>query len=348
MEIVDDCCFSGNTFKCCGQFGQSKLYQCEQFNFHPRAIEILCKSDKLQFKSSDILLTMFPKSGSTWLSECIYLIVNQYQYELASKQSIEYRFPQIDSPTHDVFDLIVEQGQLLASNDNHEQCRMIKSSVPASLLVERRLMSTNTNSGNNNNNSKNKLSITTPSQVKPRVVSIFRNPRDVLVSFYHHCKTVKHYDIDLTFDSFYESFVTGNVPCGPIWLMYNEMYQYYCDNRDTTLIIKYEDMKRNLSKQINVLCLFLKKSPPKTDDDWSQLMEHLSVDRMRNNKTINRHDWTQLGLRNKDGFEFVRKGQVNDWKNYFNLEQSQRFDREITAKLMEPLQQMYPPCIVTD
>lgn len=299
-----------------GQFGNSILYRWAHFNFHPRAYEILAKIDRLKFREDDIILTMFPKSGSTWLSECIYLIVNQYQYEVASKESIEYRFPQIDSPSHDVFDLILEQY------NNTNQRRMIKSSVPPNLLIDRA----------------DRKQVRT---VRPKVISILRNPRDVLVSFYHHCKTVKHYDIGFNFDEFYETFVTGRVPCGPIWLMYNEMLKYHQENQRTSLLIYYEDMKQDLRRQIKRICEFLGKSEPANEDGWSQLIDHLSVDRMRQNRTINRHDWDQLGLRNVNGFEFVRKGQVNDWKNFFSEQQSIRFDREVTDKLMPELKLRY-------
>lgn len=309
--------------KVTGKFGTSLLYQYKQFNFHPRAFEVLSKIDQLKYREDDVVLSMFPKSGSTWLSECIYLVVHQYQYELASKESIELRFPQIDSPSHDVFDLILEQY----SHPN--QRRLIKASIPPSLMVD--------------HGAQTELAGETTPKVRPKVISIFRNPRDVLVSFYHHCKTVKHYDIEFSFDEFFDTFVAGKVPCGPIWLMFNEMYKYHCENPRSSLMILYEDMKRDLTKQIKRICCFLEKPEPATDDQWYQLLDHLSVERMRQNRTINRHDWTQLGLINPNGFEFVRKGQVNDWKNFFSEQQSILFDQEITDRLVPELSQIYGP-----
>jgi len=305
--------------KVTGKFGSSLLYAYGQFNFHPRAYEVLMNIDKLKYRSDDVILTMFPKSGSTWLSECIYLIVNGYKYELASKDSIEYRFPQIDSPSHDVFNLILERFY------NVNQRRLIKASIPPTLLVDKPNL------------------IEVKQHAIPKVISIFRNPRDVLVSFYHHCKTVKHYDIQFTFDEFFDTFVSGKIPCGPIWLMYNETYKYHKENPKTTLTIFYEDMKRDLRSQIKRICEFLDMQEPVGEEGWSRLLDHLSVERMRQNRTINRHDWTQLGLINTNGFEFVRKGQVNDWKNFFTEEQSLLFDREITANLTPKLRQVYGP-----
>lgn len=302
-----------------GKFGTSLLYRYGKFNFHPRAYEVLSKINQLKYREDDVLLSMFPKSGSTWLSECIFLIVNQYQYEMAAKESIEIRFPQIDSPSHDVFDLILEQY-------NNAKRRLIKASIPPTLMIDA-----------------DEDSSKSAPKTRPKVISIFRNPRDVLVSFYHHCKTVKHYDIDITFDEFFDSFISGKVPCGPIWLMYNEMYKYHCANSKTSLIVFYEDMKQDLRKQVKRICEFLNKAEPSSEEQWLQLLDHLSVERMRQNRTINRHDWDQLGLRNPNGFEFVRKGQVNDWKNFFSEQQSLIFDREITEKLLPELRDIYKP-----
>lgn len=297
-----------------GKFGTSLLYHFQGYKYHPRAIHILSNIETLKFRQDDVLLTMFPKSGSTWLSECIYLITNYYNFEKAGKDSIEYRFPQIDSPSHDVFNLILD------NYDQFDKLRLIKASIPPNLMVE--------------------YHRNTDSIVRPRVISIIRNPRDVLVSFYHHCKTVKHYDTQFSFDTFFDLFVSGNIPCGPIWKFYNEMLDYHKRNLETSMIVYFEDMKKDMRSQILKICKFLNKDAPNLENEWIRLLDHLSVEKMRNNNTINRHDWTKLGLKNENGFEFVRKGQVNDWKNFFNNEHIQKFE-EIFKKLDPELQIRY-------
>lgn len=324
--------------KVCSKFGASLLYQWENYYFHPRAYEVLSKLDMLKYREDDVILTMFPKSGSTWLSECIYLVVTQYDYAEASKESIELRFPQIDSPSHDVFELISSQY------DNVQSTRMIKSSIPPNLLIR----TNNKGEGagplecsSKPNESPNDSSI-------PRVISVFRDPRDILVSFYHHCKTVKHYDLGLTFDEFFNTFVSGRLPCGPVWQLFNDSYEYYKEHIDTTLLVFYEDMKRDIRKEICRLCSFLKKPEPRDEAEWSKLIDHLSVEKMRNNATINRQDWAELGLKNENGFEFVRKGQVNDWKNFFSQKQVEIFNCEIIDKLTPELKKRYSSTILNE
>lgn len=314
--------------KVSGKFGASLLYEYGRYHFHPRAYEVLSKSSLIKYRSDDVILTMFPKSGSTWLSECIYLIVNAYCYDIASSESIELRFPQIDSPSHDVFNLILDQYE------TRNLTRLIKSSIPPNLLITNHHYVDQVEP---------KKELARSNSLKPRVISIFRNPRDILVSFYHHCKTVKHYDVGFSFEQFFEAFVSGKVPCGPIWQMFNDTYNYQKENEGYSLMLFYEDMKQDLRSQIQRICKFLNKPEPESEEKWNKLLDHLSVDKMRKNNTINRHDWTRMGLRNPNGYEFVRKGQVNDWKNFFTKEQSEMFDREITDKLCPYLRSIYGP-----
>lgn len=323
--------------KVSGKFGTSLLYEYGHYYFHPRAFEVLSKIDRIKYRNDDVILTMFPKSGSTWLSECIYLIMNNYRYDLASSDSIELRFPQIDSPSHDVFDMILSQY------DDTSRVRMIKSSIPPNLLVTEHHKVAASGDPTLGEPKQQASSGNSSGKLRPRVISIFRNPRDILVSFYHHCKTVKHYDLSFNFEQFFDAFVSGQVPCGPIWQTFNDTIKYHRENPESTLIIYYEDMKRDLRGQIERMCKFLAKPEPLDENHWAQLMDHLSVDKMRKNQTINRHDWTQLGLRNPNGYEFVRKGQVNDWKNFFSRQQSELFDREITQKFVGELKAIYGP-----
>ena len=51
------------------------------------------------YRSEDVVLTGFPKSGITWLQEIVWLIANDLDFETAKKQIITERFPYFEFQT---------------------------------------------------------------------------------------------------------------------------------------------------------------------------------------------------------------------------------------------------------
>ena len=52
----------------------------------------------IELKNDDIWIVSFPKSGTTWVQEIVYLIVNNCDFVKAKSKSIETRMPFIDYP----------------------------------------------------------------------------------------------------------------------------------------------------------------------------------------------------------------------------------------------------------
>ncbi|GIX97886.1 sulfotransferase family cytosolic 1B member 1 [Caerostris extrusa] len=75
------------------------------------------------FKEDDILVVSFPKTGTTWLQEIIYCIMNGIDESLS--KSLEDRFPYLE---------FIYPG--LASIEKMEGQRLIKTHLPYSLLPE--------------------------------------------------------------------------------------------------------------------------------------------------------------------------------------------------------------------
>lgn len=77
--------------------------------------------------------------------------------------------------------------------------------------------------------------------VKPKIIYIKRNPRDVAVSFYHHYVILHQYKGSL--DDFIDFFV-GDYP------IYSPLFPHYIDfgvaaeKLDNILILNFEDMKK--------------------------------------------------------------------------------------------------------
>jgi len=76
--------------------------------------------------------------------------------------------------------------------------------------------------------------------VKPKIIYVTRNPKDVCVSFYHFCKLF--HGMRCTFDEFCDLFVHGKVCIGSIW---DHVMGYWQQKDEQNLLfLKYEDMKK--------------------------------------------------------------------------------------------------------
>ena len=66
------------------------------------------------------------------------------------------------------------------------------------------------------------------------------------------------------------------------------------------------------------------------DDVIPGIIEHLSFESMKNNKTTN---YSNLPEFDESISPFVRKGTIGDWKNYFSEEQSALVEKMYKAKI---------------
>lgn len=96
-------------------------------------------------------------------------------------------------------------------------------------------------------------------------------------------------------------------------------------NEPNVLIIKYEDMKRDLKSVIIKVAKFLNKSL--NDEELDKLVDHLSFKSMKNNPSTN---FQPMKSRDADpNAQFIRKGIVGDFKNIMSPETIEEFDKWI-------------------
>ena len=58
----------------------------------------LSQFKSIELRNDDVWIVSFPKSGTTWIQEIVYLIVNNCDFSKAKSKSIEDRMPFIDFP----------------------------------------------------------------------------------------------------------------------------------------------------------------------------------------------------------------------------------------------------------
>uniref|UniRef100_A0A182RPQ6 Sulfotransferase domain-containing protein n=1 Tax=Anopheles funestus TaxID=62324 RepID=A0A182RPQ6_ANOFN len=203
----------------------------------------------------DVWVASYPKSGTTWCQEMVWLICNDLNFVAARAESLRTRFPFLDL-IHDTKMSSFERVQ------QTPRPRFIKTHLPVSMLPKQYW------------------------SVKPKTVYIKRNPKSVAVSYFHHSRGIFYRG---TMDTFVRSFVREHQFYSPYHahvIGYHELHD--CDN---ILHLSYEDMKRDLPAVVSKVCQFFGKSY--NEQQLGKLYEHLSFKSMRENKACNYEDANQ-------------------------------------------------------
>jgi len=190
-------------------------------------------------KKDDTWIVTFPKCGTTWTQELVWLLVNNCNKEAAAKINLNTRSPfleftymqskrfqNLESSLQFLSLIKTSLDQVGAMPDP----RVIKTHMPFYLLHPDLL-----------NTSK--------------VVYVARNPKDVIVSYYHHHRLVKLHDFTGNLDQFAQYFMDDKVLSSPFFGHILEAWDKR--NHPNMLFLFYEDMKRVFIVQLPNLVNFL-------------------------------------------------------------------------------------------
>ena len=149
---------------------------------------------------------------------------------------------------------------------------------------------------------------------KPKIIVVFRNPKDCLVSYYHFYKGNKVFgEFEGDFNDFFELYKHKRIVHGDFFDFSLSWWDH--KDEDNVMFTSYEEMKKNVHDVIRKVASFLEKNI--TDELVNEIAVHTMFDNMKVNPMTNHADSKTMQM------SFMRKGQVGDWKNYFTTEQSE-------------------------
>ena len=165
-----------------------------------------------------------------------------------------------------------------------------------------------------------------------RMIIVTRNPKDTLVSYYHHVINGNKsgvYNFDGTFNEMLMIWCLGLVENNSWFTYYKDYWRFYTDldfakkDKDVNILwLNYEDFVVNddsKREQIWKLIRFLQV------DDMVEFTEK-DVDDILINSSVKKMKKQYEGYVVKD---FIRKGVNGDWKNYLNDRQNEIMDNLI-------------------
>lgn len=154
-----------------------------------------------------------------------------------------------------------------------------------------------------------------------KYIVIARNPRDVAVSQFNFIRTLKLIDFHGTWNEFLSLFMRGTGFGGSYFDRVLGWWEHKED--DNVLFLKYEELKKDLSKQIGIIAHFL--GYQLSQEEAQEIAGKCTFESMKNKKvgTIEKNK----SLLMREDRSFYRKGIVGDWRNYFSSEQLEQFNR---------------------
>ncbi|XP_056652700.1 sulfotransferase 2B1 [Monodelphis domestica] len=266
--------------------------------YEPETLSYVEKDFKV--KNDDIFIVTYPKSGTTWMIEILSLILKNGDPSWARSVPNWERAPWC------------ETVQGLWQIMQMPSPRLISSHLPIQLFPRNFFNS------------------------KAKVIYISRNPRDVLVSFYHYSKIAGHLKDPENPDQFFQDFLDGKIQFGS-WFDHIKGWMRM-EGKDNFLFTTYEELQKDLRGSVQRISEFL--GCPLKEKVLDSVVENSTFRAMKENPMSNYTLLPRVLLDHEQG-AFLRKGVCGDWKNHFTATQRDLFDRAYREK-MQGLKTSFP------
>ncbi|XP_054258583.1 sulfotransferase 1B1-like isoform X1 [Macrosteles quadrilineatus] len=258
----------------------------------------------LPLRPDDVWIQTFPRSGTTWCQEMVWLINNDYDYQTAKSIPLDTRFPFLE------FGMLhhpqLHEEVLAQNNFRTEVAEVLKRwRTPGAELAEPlpspRHFKTHL-----------PLPLLPPSLLDTcKVIYVARNPLDVAVSYFHHNRYLAVHGYNGDFEKYWRYFQIDLLVYSPYWEHVKQAWAVR--KHPNFLFLFYEDLLKNLPKNIRIISDFLGKTV--NEEQLSKLTNHLQIDNFRNNVPLY-PDVEITGLTREEEQGFIRKGKLKGNKEF--------------------------------
>ncbi|KAK2511447.1 amine sulfotransferase [Columba guinea] len=255
-------------------------------------LEHVASLEDFEINDSDIFIATYPKSGTVWTQNILALIMSEGHRNGTENMEMMDRIPWL------------EYNIKSADFASLPSPRIFATHLPY-YLVPRDM--------------RNK---------KGRIIYVTRNPKDVMVSYYHFSKFMNTLEKIPDFNLFMERFLSGKVLASS-WI--DHVAGWYSHAEDfNILFLTYEEMKKDLRSAVLKICSFLGKKL--SEEEVDSVVRQATFENMRKDPRANYENLPEE-LAEKNKGKFLRKGTVGDWKNIMTVAQSERFDKVLEERM---------------
>ncbi|NXX41810.1 ST3A1 sulfotransferase, partial [Tricholaema leucomelas] len=255
-------------------------------------LEYVSSLEDFEINDSDVFIATYPKSGTVWTQNILSLIIHEGHRNGTENIENMERIPWLEYKSS------TKEYTKLPSP------RVFATHLPY-YLVPRDL--------------RNK---------RASVIYVTRNPKDVMVSYYHFSKYLNSLEEIPDFNLFMERFLSGKV-LGSSWIDHVSGWFSHAEDFNI-LFLTYEEMKKDLRSAVLKICKFLGRKLSKEEVD--SVVTQASFENMKKDPRANYENLPDDVVAKHKGC-FLRKGTIGDWKNTMTVAQSERFDQALMEKI---------------
>ncbi|XP_028850297.1 sulfotransferase family 1, cytosolic sulfotransferase 5 [Denticeps clupeoides] len=249
----------------------------------------------------DLLISTYPKAGTTWTQEIVDLILHHDDFEKCKRAPIHVRVPFLEMNSADP----AFSGTCLL--EKMDPPRVIKTHLPLQLIPQSFW------------------------DAGCKVIYVARNPKDNAVSYFHFDRMNLVQPDPGSWSQYLDKFMNGEVSWGS-W--YDHVKGYWKErDKKKILYLFFEDMKEDPGHEVKQIAKFLGYNLSQRMIE--EIVQRTTFESMRDNPMANYSDVPE-NIFNRQASEFMRKGEVGDWENHFSPEQNATFD-EHYKKMMADL-----------
>ncbi|KAK3587621.1 hypothetical protein CHS0354_032829 [Potamilus streckersoni] len=166
-----------------------------------------------------------------------------------------------------------------------------------------------------------------------KLILILRDPRAVAVAYYKHYQKIKMGQFSGTWEDFLHLFLRGQVAHNS-WFDHAKSWEKFIKtgHSNTVHIVYYEDLKRDPVNEIAKMGTFLGLS--KDMDYYASVAKATNIQNLKSSKE-------KLGEKKigaffeRQSYPFFRKGENDDWMNFFTVSQNYLFEDIFKKEMKE-------------